>query len=129
MFQEMMVAGGGGGSETLLWTNASSTSDFASQDVSLTGGQVSDFTELKVVYRIDKSASSKEHYVKFDVVNFADSGNENRVAIGGQDSAGSFGRLVIYKSESQITFGGGLGLYSATVNNSKLIPLYIYGVK
>lgn len=120
---------GGGGSETLLWTNPSPSNDFTYGAVTLTGGHVSDFSEIKLVYKIDKSSTQYEHIAKFDTDAFIGSVNENRVGICGQDITATYGRMMYYTDETHISFGQSLQIYGSSIYNNKLIPLYIYGVK
>ena len=124
----MPCAGGSSVTETLLWTNPSPTSDFAYQTTNLTGGKLSDFEELKIVYKIDKSSALNVHYAKFDLGAFIGSSNENRVGIAGQDSAATFNRMLVYDSDTTIFWGNSLQVYGTGTYNNKLIPLYIYGV-
>lgn len=105
---------------TLLWTNASSSSSFVAQTVSI---DLSDYCRIYIVFNPVAGSGT-------NTVNIAIKG------IGGVLFGSSSGRLRIREvtavTDSGVTFAAGVSIssYASTeTNNSACVPLYIYGVK
>lgn len=125
--------GGGGGalSETVLWTNPSPTSNFATQTVTLSQS-IENFDYIKFVHRISTSASNSGETI-YSVSTFKTSSNS--VAIQPVIAARTGGngypvRRIRYVSDTTVSFlstnNAGSG---ASYNDAYCIPLSIIGIK
>lgn len=102
----------------LLWTNASPTSEFASQTISL------DVSKYKYFLISVKNSinSNTETYMNVVLKNV-----KNRII--GVDTLGIVVRTDTYVTGSGIFFSNGYPINSESINNNYAIPYQIYGVK
>lgn len=106
-----------GQSVTLLWTNASPTSSFAAQTISL---DLSSYSAVVVVCTYNTSTQR-------DVSNFCQVGRNGFVSlIWGDDNVCASRQ--IYTSTSGVGFSSGYARGS-TSNDGYMVPVYIYGIK
>ena len=133
--------GGGGGSltETVLWTNASPTSAFAAQVVTLSD-DMNNYTYLKFEYRHSTTNSNLyEIIVPVDLYKTSltpDSGNTTHyipsmsVMNGGQYAfANIYARVIPYKTDTSIEISSARSLSGATLALTNVIPTRIIGMK
>lgn len=108
----------------LLWENASPTSDFAAQSVSV---DTTGYRFLAIYFR-GVAAAQRGQVQLFS----APGGDANVLIVGSTTSANFYNRRVII-SGTAVEFGDGYtikpGTTGATVSPSAAIPWYIYGIK
>lgn len=107
----------------LLWTNASPTSAFAAQTVSLPSGYDAYLVEVRYYIYNDKTGVGYLRMSdKYQVLSAHNNTNP--------DGGGASRRLVNTVTSSGIAFGNGYdGMSESTVNNTVAIPTRIWGVK
>lgn len=111
-------------SSTLLWTNASPTSSFANQDITL---NLSQYKAIAVVF-----VESYNSTYRFASLVFADASNytASTTMVNGSFKYQAF-RTVRMTSATSITFGHGFRAdgNTETQNDALVIPYQIYGIK
>lgn len=122
--------GGGALTETALWTNASPTSSFAAQNVTLSSG-ISNFEVIRVYYL----CSTTEYYVDFPkdliVAAFAEI-NAPLFVIGKTGTGGTslfFVRVLRYVSNTSISIGANTRVGASGTANEGNVPTKICGLK
>lgn len=133
--------GGGGGSltETVLWTNASPTSTFAAQVVTLSD-DMNNYTYLKFEYRHSTTDSNLyEIIVPVDLYKTSltpDSGNTTHyiptisAMVGGQYAFSNiYARAIPYKTDTSIEVTSVRSLSGVSPALTNIIPTRIIGMK
>lgn len=109
----------------LLWTNASPTSAFAAQTVSVPSGYDAYFVEIKWSTGAHISGATG-----INTINFANVGEQKPTISPLILSPSTFVSYREFTANSNsITFGAGYSVGSSTTYNEKAIPLRIWGVK
>jgi hypothetical protein len=108
----------------LLWENPSPTSAFAAQNIALSS---SDYDLLLLVCRLSDTYNGTTSYIspkgmggKWDMASYASNGAQNWI------------RFTEYVNDTTINIHDGYTVIpsgTGTVNNSRLIPYQIYGIK
>ena len=136
----LRTKGGGGGAtytETVLWTNPSSSSDFAAQTVTLSD-DINNYDYLKVSYKnLTTSAGVNDPYsVLISVSDFKTSlsGNSTRhnaFTFGGiyAPSNTNWTRFMFYDTDTTARFGACTQIGGTQSSNTNAIPLQIVGIK
>ena len=101
----------------LLWTNASPTSEFVDQTVSL------DLSKYSMVYVVSKRTINNNNFHGSKILKKGESGQIFSYANG----HGLIDREIATVSDTGVTFG--VGIVNENTNNEYGIPLYIYGIK
>ena len=124
-------------SETTLWTNGSTSSDYASATVTLSS-DIDNFDYIAVEFKSHKSQSTTQKTM-MSVTDFKQAKNSGfssqytpRLAIGGSynNNATVALRGVAYVSDTQVVFGTCRSLAaSSSVKNDYAIPVKIIGLK
>ena len=116
------ITAGGGGID-LLWTNASPTSTFNPQTVSINLANYN-YIAVSITFYDSPSITNNELHIfnKESVNGILTSGNPNYV----QDNR-VFKRAILSVSDSGVEFGNGFG--SSGTDNGVCIPYRIYGIK
>lgn len=127
-----LASGTGIEKRKLLWTNASPTSDFASQTVGPSQGVVlSGYDAVEIVFKASASNSQQ-------VIEKCEIGAGLRIErlynpTSASNTLSNMYRGLYAKSESGVEFGAGYKKVatstSSSIENSYLIPYKIYGVK
>ena len=123
------IAGGGssgGGAWTRVWTNPDPTADYP--ETTLSNQNWSAYSELMITFIRDKGAQSTWNVCYTAFFNLADMAGAAVTAWGVTDAGGTLGRRIVDTiSTSGLTFrAAGKMSGSGTVNNSKLVPVFIY---
>lgn len=109
---------------TLLWENASPTSNFAAQTVTLSDAVTNyDFLVIVVAF----STSTQDHSANLIPVSDIYGGAEYALRINAASSNRTGGRGVTVSTATTATFGA--GAYNGSTANGYAIPVAIYGVK
>lgn len=127
-----IIGGGSQYTETSLWTNASPTSDFAAQTVSLSES-IDNFKYIGIKFKAAKTIDSEAKAIflvddlKKSLV--GNSANHITLSVSSQNDANSlFARTVGYASSTSISFTvANRGASTATYTN-QVIPLEIFGL-
>lgn len=126
--------GGGKMTETVLWTNSSPTSNFASQTVTLSDG-ISNYDYLKFTYKPSTASSLSNSTIistQDFISNCVDGAKHFFATMGGYSStsaSNAHGRNAFYVSNTSLRMGSCLMFNSASSNNAYMIPLTIKGLK
>lgn len=104
---------------TLLWENPDVTVAFANQDISL---DLSSYTLVHIMFKLD--ANSSTYHTSFSYLPLGYSIRHS--VVGGDSNAHLYTKLVTVSS-SQVRFYD--SRYDGAVNNEKMIPFRIYGIK
>ena len=127
--------GGGTETSTVLWSNSSTSSDFAGQTITLNDDITNyDYIELKwKYYKTDADTNATSLRIPtadFIAVGTYSTQNKNRYIIGSQRGSNNFmARTFCYESNTSIKFD--VNYYIATTGsaNSQSIPISISGIK
>lgn len=126
-----MTIGGKKYSETSLWTNASPTSDFAAQTVTLSEG-MSNFKYLAIEYKANKTLTETARVVVSveDMAKLVSGNYVLQMRIGGTNSnnTASYTRSFLKASDTSITFNTAYASNTQATANSMAIPLEILGL-
>lgn len=126
--------GGGQMTETTLWTNSSTASDFTSQTVTLTDA-ISNYDYIKFTIKAHKTSSDKSISIIISVSDLAKTSESSypRLTPGivgkNTSSSASAVRGINYVSDTQIKIGNNSYLGQSGNANAYVIPLKISGLK
>ena len=123
MGNALIVGSGTSGATTLLWTNPSPTSDFASQTISL---DLKDYTFVAIELIFSKSTySSGERGIvilpKLNITSYA------YVLIKSGSNLSAVGRQVTSITDTSISFG--TSLWNGETSTDRGIPTRIWGIR
>lgn len=130
---QLKKKGGAALTESILWTNSSPTSSFASKDISLNDSFLN-YSYIKFSYKI-KTSSSEEYQVlcPADLVKkSAFSTNVPIISIGARHATTggtTLVRFITYVSDTSLHFSNASVITSSTTDNSYNIITQITGVK
>lgn len=133
----LRTKGGGGGAkytETSLWTNPSSTSDFAAQTVNLSDS-IDNYKYIAIDYCFNKNNTGITNRAIYKVDDFKkalkdNNTNHNTIGINIEDSSNyGHSRAVFYVSSTSVAFSLGYRLGASSSSNAAIIiPLEILGL-
>ena len=128
----LRTKGGGGGkyTETSLWTNSSPTSDFATQNVTLSDS-IDNYKYIKIVWKAYKSATTTSSVIVLvnDFKSFNYVANYTVGSLASNNSSNQpYARRYVYVSDTVIGFHDALRIYAAATSNDMAIPLEILGL-
>lgn len=123
----------GGMTQTTLWTNSNTGTNFAGQTITLSQN-MTDFDYIGIYYRgVRTSNPSIESEILVTPTNIAKSKNTANyplATIGGVLSSGTYIiRMVMYSAANKLLISDAKAYGSSTTNNAVAFPLYVYGYK
>lgn len=126
-------SGGGSATETVLWTNGSPTSSFASQTVTLSQ-TIENFDYIKIVFR--KSTTDADEGIlilptKTVKESLNNTANTYRCCIGMRIGSATYVRVIFVNSGVYDAIGidSAARLSASGTSNTSAIPLQIIGIK
>ena len=117
----------GGGRATALWTNASPTSNFAAQTITLSAS-MTDFEQIEVVYKY--TTTGNEYHAYFDTTDYTYTGsNADEFGIISRPGTAGYMRRLTMASTTTITITSAYRLNNSGSSNEYAIPVAVYGIK
>lgn len=116
------------GTETVLWTNPSPTSQFATQTITVS--DLSEYDYIRVYFRVSKSIDTELSVImsKADFYNSIEGNTKDVLSIGATGTTGTAVCRQIYNlSNTQIKFGS--AFTSSGINNDYAIPTKVSAIK
>lgn len=116
------------GTETVLWTNPSPTSQFATQTITVS--DLSEYDYIRVYFRVSKSIDTELSVImsKADFYNSIEGNTKDVLSIGATGTTGSAVCRQIYNlSNTQIKFGS--AFTSSGINNDYAIPTKVSAIR
>ena len=129
----LRTKGGGGAqqTETVLWTNSSPSSNFSSQDVTLSDN-ISNYDYIGIVTAFNTSGGNRSKTLMsvsdFKNSPFPQTGNQVTLNMGSATSSITMYRVAYYSSDTTIRIGTAVSSAGNT-NNAYVIPTQIVGIK
>lgn len=111
--------------KTLLWTNSSANSNFVTDEISTFS--ITNFTHILIQWKQNTSSSTiYEDICKTNPIRQISS--TAYFTIGENDDDGYFIRNILWNTQGNLTIANAVSIEGSGVNNSKLIPIAIYGL-
>ena len=117
----------GGERATALWTNASPTSNFAAQTITLSAA-MTDFERIEIVYKY--TTTGTEYHAYFDVTDYTYTGSyADEFGIISRPGLAGYMRRLIMASATTISFTTAYRLNNSGSSNAYAIPVAVYGIQ